>query len=311
MKPESDITDVIIIGGSHSGLSAALTLYRARHTSLIFDAGTPRNGIADHVHMMPGWDGKDPNELREVCRNELRATGLVQFVPLRVVSATKGPDGLFGVVDSEGGHWKGRKILLALGVLETFPDIEGFAENYGKSIYHCMFCFGYEKRGSSMAAVLAQGPLSDATIAAIFAIDTKKFTKHVKIYTNGNPALATALSEKALKGVEVDNRKLKKIFKVENDEIGIQFDEGPRDTLAFMVHQPEMNVDRTLPDQLGCECVPKTGIKINPPFNSTTVPGVYAAGDCCSSLRSVLTGMSMGSCAAVGIAREIPPNDDE
>jgi thioredoxin reductase len=133
MDSNSSITDVIIIGGSHAGLSAALTLYRATHTSLIFDSGTPRNAISNHVHMTPGWDNKSPNELREVSREELQATGLVKFVSRKVVSA-KFVDGLFEVVDSGGEHWKGKKILLALGVREVFPNIEGFAENYGKSM---------------------------------------------------------------------------------------------------------------------------------------------------------------------------------
>lgn len=78
MTGDSEITDVIIIGGSHAGLSAALTLCRACHTSLILDIGAPRNAKADHVHMTPGFDNKTPDELREVARDELRATGLVQ-----------------------------------------------------------------------------------------------------------------------------------------------------------------------------------------------------------------------------------------
>ena len=132
MASKNDIPDAIIIGGSHAGLSAALTLYRATHTSLIFDAGAPRNAIADHVHMTPGWDRKSPNELREVSRQELLETGLIRVVSRKVVSATKGSEGLFEVVDSEGEKWKSKKILLALGVQEKFPDIEGFAENYGR-----------------------------------------------------------------------------------------------------------------------------------------------------------------------------------
>lgn len=134
MKSKSGIADVIIIGGSHTGLSAALTLYRALHTCLIFDAGNPRNAVSDHVHMTPGFNDKSPNELREVARKELLATGLVQIVPRRVVSATKYSDESFEVVDAERQSWKGRKILLATGVEEKFPAIEGFAENYGKSM---------------------------------------------------------------------------------------------------------------------------------------------------------------------------------
>lgn len=132
MAAVSEIPDVIIIGGSHTGLSAALTLYRATHTSLIFDAGAPRNAVSEHVHMTPTWDHKSPNALREAARKELLDTGLVRFVPRRVVTAAKQPDGLFEVVDSEGEHWKGKKLLLAFGVREIFPAVEGFADLYGK-----------------------------------------------------------------------------------------------------------------------------------------------------------------------------------
>ncbi|KAI0400203.1 hypothetical protein F4802DRAFT_610252 [Xylaria palmicola] len=261
--------------------------------------------------MTPGFDDKTPNQVREIARNELLATGLVDIVPRRVVSAAKGSDGLFEVVDAEGERWKGRKILLATGVKEKYPDIEGFAENYGKSIYHCLFCFGYEKRGSVAAAVLAEGPLGDIMFATVYASDTKKFADRVKIYTNGNATLAADLSTKISEGMEVDNRKLKRIIQThnKNQDLEVEFEDGPSDTIAFMAHSPDMPVDTTLPDQLGCECVPKSGIKVNPPFNSTTVPGVYAAGDCCSSLKSVLMGMAVGSCAGVGIAREIPIPD--
>lgn len=160
-----------------------------------------------------------------------------------------------------------------------------------------------------MAAVLAEGPLGNVQIATIFAQDARKFAALVKIYTNGNKALATELSAQLPQGqgMEVDHRKLKRISKKENGQgLRIEFDEGLGDTLAFMANQPQMPVDRTLPDQLGCEMDPKTGIKVNPPFYSTTVPGVFAVGDCCSSLKSVLMGMSSGSCAGVGIARELP-----
>ncbi len=132
MRSKSGIADVIIIGGSHTGLSAALTLYRALHTCLIFDSGTPRNAIADHVHMTPGFNDKTSDEAREVARNEVLATGLVQIVPKKVVSATKLSDEMFEVVDADGQPWKGRKILFAHGVKERYPAIDGFAENYGK-----------------------------------------------------------------------------------------------------------------------------------------------------------------------------------
>ncbi|TRX90969.1 hypothetical protein FHL15_008174 [Xylaria flabelliformis] len=310
LKSRSGIPDVIIIGGSHTGLSAALTLYRSLHTCLIFDSGTPRNRMANHVHMVPGFNDRNPNEFREVARNELLATGLVQIVPRLVVSAARLSDEFFEVIDSTGEHWKCRKILLAQGIKEKYPDIEGYAELYGKYIFHCLFCFGFEQRGANRGAVLAQGPLGTVEYATIFANDAKKFAKDVKIYTNGNTTLTAQLTEKSIPGVEIDDRKLKRVYKTPNDklELIIQFDQGPDDVVGFLANQPEMPIDRTLVDQLGCEVV-ATGIKVNAPFNSTTAPGVFAAGDCISQQKSILNGLAAGSNAGVGIARELPVAD--
>ncbi|KAH9901817.1 hypothetical protein F4778DRAFT_781704 [Xylariomycetidae sp. FL2044] len=151
------------------------------------------------------------------------------------------------------------------------------------------FCHGYEKRGAAAAAILAEGPLSNAFLAPIFAADATPFTKRVRINTHGNVKLASeiagVLAEKQLKDVE--------------------FDSGPDDVLSFLGHAPESLIDRTLPDQLGCECDPKVGIKVSLPFNATPAAGVFAAGDRCSPLKSVLTGMSAGSFAAVGVARHL------
>ncbi|KAI0390341.1 hypothetical protein F5Y17DRAFT_469017 [Xylariaceae sp. FL0594] len=262
--------------------------------------------------MVPGFNDQNPNEFREVARNELLATGLVQIVPRLVVSAARLSDEMFEVVDSKGQRWKGRKILLAQGVKERFPDIEGYAELYGKYIFHCLFCFGFEQRGAERGAILAQGPLGTPEYATTFAFDAKKFAKAVKIYTNGNATLTAQLQEKSLPGVEIDDRILTRVYKTHKDrlELVVQFNTGPDVILGFLAHQPEMPIDRTLVDQLGCEVVP-TGIKVNPPFNSTTIPGVFAAGDCISPQKSILNGMAAASNAGVGIARELPVSDGD
>ncbi|KAK7757955.1 hypothetical protein SLS62_000333 [Diatrype stigma] len=127
---------------------------------------------------------------------------------------------------------------------------------------------------SDVAAVLAEDPLGNVQIATIFAQDTRKFAALVRIYTNGNEALATELSAQLPQGqgMGVDRRKLKRNSKRENDQgLRIDFDKGPQHTLAFMTNQPQMRVGRTLPDQLGCEMDPKTDIKVNPTFYSKTV----------------------------------------
>ncbi|ETS77603.1 hypothetical protein PFICI_09665 [Pestalotiopsis fici W106-1] len=311
MSSPRKIYDVIIIGGGHAGLSAALTLYRAFHTCVVIDSGAPRDALTKQTRLTLGWEGKDPEEMRETSRSELRASGLVHFNPRTASSARKLSVGTFEVVDDAGERWTGRKVLLATGVQEIYPEIEGYAESYGTSIFHCMFCYGHEQKDSPMAGLLAVGTLTNPIHAMINARDALKYVDKVTIYTNEDSALADILSCDAAEGIHIDNRKVERLYKPESGrEIGVEFEGGEREILAFLVHKPELQAGNPVPDQLGCEYVPGLGIKVTPPFNSTSVEGVYAAGDCCSPLRNIPNAMSMGSFAGCGLARELPKNRD-
>lgn len=170
-----------------------------------------------------------------------------------------------------------------------------------------MFCFGYEHRGSLDAGLLAIGVLANAGHAIINAQDAHKFADTITIYTDHNPSLAAELSTKLQEGMQIDDRKIKQLHKdPEGKGITVEFECGERKLMAFLVHKPELTVDPTLPEQLGVQCVPGFGIKVTPPFNQTSVEGVYAAGDCCSPLRMIPNAMSMGSFAGCGLARELP-----
>ncbi|CAI6334299.1 unnamed protein product [Periconia digitata] len=299
--------DVLIIGGSYAGLSAALTLYRATHTCLIFDSGVPRNAKSTQTRLTSGWEGEDPKTMREKSRAELESSGLVDFVASSVQTARKLEDGTFQVADGNDKIWNGRKILLSTGVNEIYPQIPGYAENYGTSIYYCMFCFGYEQRGSRTAGLLASGQLSHPGHALTNAQDAHKFAESVTIFTNGSPALADELSQKTVAGIRVNDQKLKRFIKEPDaDNIKVEFENGEIESFSFLVHKPDLEIDASLPKQLGLECVPGFGIKVTPPFNQTSVEGVYAAGDCCSPLRMIPNAMNMGAFAGCGLARELP-----
>lgn len=171
-----------------------------------------------------------------------------------------------------------------------------------------MFCFGYEHRGSASAGLLAIGVLADPKHAITNAQDARKFVENVTIYTDGDEALKLSLASRLTEGLHVDDRKIAKLCKyAEGDGIEIHFDSGEKEVQAFLVHKPSLNVDLSLPRQLGVECVEGFGIKVIPPFNQTNISGVYAAGDCCSMLRMIPNAMSMGSFAGCGLARELPP----
>ena len=130
MALPSTIVDALIIGGSHAGLSAALTLYRALHNTVIFDDHKPRNWQHSLVHLTPTWEHKSPEALRVASRVELLDSGLCRFVDASIKLAARLDNGLFQVTDSNGVLWHGRKILLAIGVKDVFPNLDGYELNY-------------------------------------------------------------------------------------------------------------------------------------------------------------------------------------
>lgn len=122
--------DVLIIGGSHAGLSGALTLVRHQHDIIIFDDGTPRNRWDTPIHALPSWEHRNPTELLKYSRQELRKFGLVSFIEERIIRVQKENDSLFHVTSSTGKQWFGRKLMIAAGVEFVYPDIPGYADNF-------------------------------------------------------------------------------------------------------------------------------------------------------------------------------------
>lgn len=120
--------DVLILGGGHAGLSAATTLYRQQHTMAIFDDQKPRNSWGTTVRVMPNWENKDQEYLRELNRREIAATGLARLIKERITNVQKQDDSGFKVTDTAGRNYFGRKLLIATGAEFVFPEIEGYAE---------------------------------------------------------------------------------------------------------------------------------------------------------------------------------------
>ena len=134
LRSTQDISDVLIIGGSHAGLAAALTLSRALHTTTVFDSGAPRNSESTPIRLTPSWEGADPKAFRAAAREELLKYGLVRFVEYTVESVRRTESGLFEVGDKDKRQWLGRKLLLATGVQNVYPSVEGYEDNWTKSM---------------------------------------------------------------------------------------------------------------------------------------------------------------------------------
>jgi thioredoxin reductase len=128
----SKAVDCLIIGGSHAGLSAALTLYRAQHTCIILDNQSPRNSYSTPVHLVSTWEHKNTESIKNHTREELQATNFVTFVNAAVAKIEKTADGFFQAFDKQGESWLGRTVLLSTGSKDIFPDIKGYDQLYAK-----------------------------------------------------------------------------------------------------------------------------------------------------------------------------------
>ncbi len=149
--------DVAVIGGSAAGLAAALQLARQRRSVIVVDSGEPRNGPAAHMHSYLGHEGRPPADFAAIARAEVRSYG-AEVLPGRAVAVSgigdSGSDDRF-VVELTGGHrLVARRVLVASGIVDELPEIDGLAEHWGVDVIHCPFCHGFEVRDRRIVQIV-------------------------------------------------------------------------------------------------------------------------------------------------------------
>ncbi|OAK98813.1 FAD/NAD(P)-binding domain-containing protein [Phaeosphaeriaceae sp. SRC1lsM3a] len=318
LRPQ--IVDALIIGAGPAGLNAALAFARTLTTALVFDSREYRNEGIKHMHTVASRDHQDPYAFRATAREQIESRyETVWFQDSKIVSASKKLldmgkekyDG-FEVKDSTGATYAGKKIILATGSRDVFPDIEGYAENWPSHIYQCLGCDGFEQRGTPIGVLMFDSPMHAHLVQMATNFDSR-----VTIFSNGPVSTAEPI-QKALTvarafGAKLDERKIKKLVNngpSHTDGVTIKFEEGESVTLGFIVHKPAtVNRAQHLVEQLGVETVEEAmggHIKtFNPMFNDTSVRGVFAAGDTMVAMKQVAIALAEGLKAAVGAGMQI------
>ena len=152
------VYDVVIVGGSYAGLSAGLQLARGRRKVLVIDAGLRRNRFAQHSHGFLGQDGRAPGDIAAQARAQLLAYPNVEWVDQSAVKAGQCAEG-FAVVTADGQRFAARRLIIATGMVDVLPEIPGLAERWGKHVFHCPYCHGYELDGGPIGVLAARiGP---------------------------------------------------------------------------------------------------------------------------------------------------------
>lgn len=176
--------------------------------------------------------------------------------------------------------------------------------------FHCLFCHGYEERGSPSAGVLAIGEVADVAPALHLARGAKQLAGKVTIYTDGSEALAASLTAglrpQELEHIVTDTRPITKLIKEPTaTNVTIQFASGPNVTEGFLVHRPKTELNGPFAQQLGLQLTPQGDIFTTAPFGATSVPGVFAAGDCMAPGKIAANAISTGAFAGAGVAAQL------
>jgi thioredoxin reductase len=266
------VFDVIVVGGGPAGLSAALVFGRQRRKVLVIDSGTVRNAPAAEMHMYLSRDGFPPAQLLELGRTELAAYPSVEVRQGLAISA-RGSEGDFEVDLADGTTERARRLVLATGQVDEPYDIDGLRERFGRSVFHCPFCHGWEASGKTIA-VINKEP-AGATLA-LYVND--RFSDDVVLCTHGPADLPDAIRGKLDKrGVRLIESPIHRVTG-ELDDLTVEFTDGSTVHRQAVFHRAPTRQHSELAHQLGCEILPDGTVRVDE-LQRTTVPGVAAAGD--------------------------------
>ncbi|ENV34282.1 NAD(P)/FAD-dependent oxidoreductase [Acinetobacter gerneri] len=284
--------EVVIIGGSYAGLSAALPLARARRQILIVDAGQRRNRFAEHSHNFLTQDGRSPSSIAEEARAQVEKYSTVSWL-FETVTDVKALDDQYLVIAGEQ-HIQAEKIIIATGVKDELPPVEGLAERWGKSIYHCPYCDGYELNLGEIG-VLASGMHS--LHQALMLPDWGNTTLFLNDKINTNELDDEILAKLSKRQVLIETRKISRI----EGHCDVVFTDGERMTVNGLFVATVTRLQANWIRDLGLEIDSNEygeAIKTSP-TKETNVKGVYACGDVTRSGGSVA--LSVGDGAMTGI----------
>jgi len=294
------IIDCAVIGGGPAGLNAALVLGRARRTVLVFDDNRPRNAETQETHGFFTRDGVKPAELRSIAHQEISTYPSVAIRPMRINDVRK-HEGWFELVANNGEVVQARTIILATGLNEILPAIDGIHEYYGKSLFSCPYCDGWELRDKPLIVIAEEGQRVFHMAKLVW-----NWSHDLLVCTNGHQVLIKEQHDLLCqKGIEVvDDRITALIGKQGQLEQVVFATQGERVRHGGFV-APQVLQASPFGEELGCQMNAMGGI-VTDPFGRTTVPGVYAAGDTLmAGAYQLIIAAAGGSWAAAGVNADL------
>lgn len=279
--------DVIIIGGSFAGLAAATQLGRARRDVVVLDTGLPRNRFSPAAHGILGHDGLPPGEILGKARDQLATYTTVRRIDTRALAVSGSNDAF--VVNTETGPLSARRLILAYGVSDTLPPIEGLQACWGLSALHCPYCHGFEFGDRRLAYLGFEG--HELMMARLY----RDWSRDLVMFSNGRTIDAETRAGLESLGVPVVEAPIRSLRHRDGHLTHVETTEGAIERDAIFV-APTTAPSRDFHSALGCatdQMMINTFIKVDE-RQQTTVPGVYAAGDLSRPMHNATFAISTG-----------------
>jgi thioredoxin reductase len=299
----SNTFDVVIVGAGPAGLSAALILGRCRRSVLVCDTGNPRNAASHALHGYLTRDGIDPHEFRALGRRDLDTYDTVELRNVGVTGAACQPDTRFDVTLADRQVVKARKLLIATGVCDNLPEIEGMRDLYGRSVFHCPYCDGWELRDQPIA-IYGRGERGVG-----LSLELTTWSRDLVLCTDGPSEIepgdharlernGIAVREEPVRALRGRDGILERIVFRNGDEL-------PRRALFFTTGQFQRS---KLAMDLGCEINPKGTVRTGK-YETTHLPGLFVAGDASRAVQWVIVAAAEGAEAAFAINTDLTKED--
>jgi thioredoxin reductase len=289
------IYDVVIVGGGPSGLSAALALGRARKRVLLCDSGPRRNAAATHIHNFVTRDGTPPEEFREVARRQLAAYPNVE-VRGASVETIAGTRGAF-----RSGDVEARRVLLAMGMVDEMLPIAGFRELWGRSIFQCPYCHGWEVQDRRWGYLVVP---TNAAHLIPFALQARGWTRDLVVFAPGITIPDEARAQLRAANIRLETAPIARLVARDEHLAAVELADGttvPCD--ALFVHPPQRQVE--LVRSLGLALDDEGFVKVDPMKRETSVAGIYASGDLTTRGQGAMFAAASGTQAAAMINVEL------
>lgn len=290
--------EVIIVGGSYAGLSAAMALGRSLRNVLIIDSGKACNRQTPHSHNFITQDGVAPAEISEKAKSQVLQYDTVEFLSDWVQAVVK-VDQSFEIKTKNDFTFTAAKVLFTTGVTDVMPEIPGFSECWGISVLHCPYCHGYEVKQENIG-ILANGEIAFELCQLI-----QHWTNQLSLFTNG-PATLTAEQKAfiAQLNIEIIEKEIAELKHSAGYLESVVFKDETQCDLTAIFARVETDQHCHILAQLGCELNEQGYIEVDF-FQKTSVNGIFAAGDNTTPLRTVSIAVAAGTKAGVSINKEL------